>query len=167
MKKILYLFAGILLFSACGKQTKDNITLDITFKSEGPFFESSPESLQHQLADELTAFMKQHNATEANIEAVKLISASFTTTDSAGFADFSSLTLNMMAGGDSKAKEIAVQNPLSKENTFSAQPAGEADLAEHFKNKEKFLVCDLTPKKDRETPFEMKAKLTFEFTFKD
>lgn len=167
MKKILYLFAGILLFSACGKKTKENVTMDITFRSDGPFFESSPESLQHQLTDELASFMKQHHATEANIEEVKLISASFTTSDSTGFADFSALTLNMMAGGDSKAKEIAVQNPLAKENTFSAQPAGEADLAEHFKNKEKFLVCDLTPKKDRETPFELKAKLTFEFTFKD
>jgi hypothetical protein len=167
MKKILYLFAGMLLFSACGKQTKDNITLDITFKSDGPFFESSPESLQHQLTDELNAFMKENHATEVNIEGVKLISASFTTEDSAGFADFGSLTLNMMAGGDSKAKEIAVQNPLSKENSFNAQPAGDADLSEHFKSKEKFLVCDLTPKKDRENPFELKAKLTFEFTFKD
>ncbi|MEK0420781.1 MAG: hypothetical protein RLZZ161_632 [Bacteroidota bacterium] len=167
MKKILYLFAGMLLISACGKQTKDNITLDITFKSDGPFFEASPESLQHQLTDELTAFMKQHHATEANIEAVKLTSASFTTTDSSGFTDFGSLTLNMMAGGDSKAKEIAVQNPLSKENSFNAQPAGDADLSEHFKSKEKFLVCDLTPKKDRENSFELKAKLTFEFTFKD
>jgi len=159
--------SAVLLFSACGKQTKDNITLDITFKSDGPFFESSPESLQHQLAEELTVFMKQHNATEANIKAVKLISASFTTADSAGFADFNSLILNMMAGGDSKAKEIAVQNPLSKESSFSAQPAGDADLSEHFKSKDKFLVCDLTPKADRESPFEIKAKLTFEFTFKD
>jgi hypothetical protein len=167
MKKLLFLFTSAMLFAACGKQTKDNITLDITFKSDGPFFESSPESLQHQLTEELASFMKQHHATEANIEAVKLISASFNTTDSAGFADFSSLTLNMMAGGDSKAKEIAVQNPLAKEASFSAQPAGDADLSEHFKSKEKFLVCDLTPKKDRETPFELKAKLTFEFTLKD
>jgi hypothetical protein len=167
MKKILYLFAGMLMFSACGKQTKDNLTLDITFRSEGPFFESSPESLQHQLTDELTVFLKKHHATEANIEGVKLISAGFSTTDSTGFADFGSLTLNMMAGGDSKAKEIAVQNPMSAQNTFSAQPAGDADLAEHFKNKEKFLVCDLTPKKDREVPFELKARLTFEFTLKD
>ncbi|MFN5217771.1 MAG: hypothetical protein ACK5CL_03300 [Sphingomonadales bacterium] len=167
MKKLLFLFTASLLLGACGKQTKDNITLDITFKSDGPFFESSPESLQHQLTDELASFMKQHHATEANIEAVKLISASFTTSDSTGFGDFSSLTLNMMAGGDSKAKEIAVQNPLAKEASFSAQPAGDADLSEHFKSKEKFLVCDLTPKKDRDTPFELKAKLTFEFTLKD
>lgn len=167
MKKLLLLFTAAMLFGACGKQTKDNITLDITFKSDGPFFEASPESLQHQLSEELAGFMKQHQATEANIEAVKLISASFTTADSAGFADFSSLTLNMMAGGDSKAKEIAVQNPLPKGKTFTAQPAGKADLSAHFKNKEKFLVCDLTPKADREKPFEIKAKLTFEFTFKD
>lgn len=167
MKKILYLFVGVVLFSACGKQTKDNLTLDITFRSDGPFFESSPESLQHQLTDELASFLKEHHATEANIEGVKLISASFTTADSSGFADFGSLTLNMMAGGESKAKEIAVQNPLSKDNSFNAQPAGDADLSEHFKNKEKFLVCDLTPKSDRETPFELKAKLIFEFTLKD
>lgn len=167
MKKLLFLFTTALLFGACGNQTKENVTMDITFRSDGPFFESSPESLQHQITDELASFMKQHHATEANIEAVKLISASFTTSDSTGFADFSSLTLNMMAGGDSKAKEIAVQNPLSKEGSFSAQPAGDADLSEHFKSKEKFLVCDLTPKKDRDTPFELKAKLTFEFTLKD
>ena len=167
MNKIVFLIAGMLIFSACGKKTKQTVTLDFTFNSEGPFFESSPESLQHQLIDELNAFMKEHHATEANINAVNLTSATFSTSDSAGFSDFGSITLNMMAGGDSKAKEIAVQNPLPKENNFTAQPAGKADLAEHFKSKEKFLVCDLTPKINREKPFEMKAKLTFEFTFKD
>lgn len=167
MKKLLYLFAGMLMLSSCGKSVKDNLTLDITFRSDGPFFESSPESLQYELKDELQAFYKKHNATEANMESVKLISAGFTTADSAGFNGFSSLALNMLAGGDSKAKEIAVQNPLLKGNSFQAQAAGDADLMEHFKSKERFLVCDLTPKTDREAPFEMKATLTFEFTFKD
>ena len=53
MNKIVFLIAGMLIFSACGKKTKQTVTLDITFNSEGPFFESSPESLQHQLIDEL------------------------------------------------------------------------------------------------------------------
>ena len=37
-----------------------------------------------------------------------------------------------------RAKEIAVQNPLAKGNSFQAQAAGDADLMEHFKSKERF-----------------------------
>lgn len=166
MKKLIIAAAVLFMAGSCSKPEKHELVLDISFSSEGPFMEASPESLQYEMKQEVEDFLKSKGTDVSHISAVKLVSANFQTADSAGFSAFSACTVNLMAGGDSKAKEIAVKNPLDKTNTFTPDIAGDADLKEHFRSKEKFLVCDMTPSADRDKPFAMKGRFTFEITIK-
>lgn len=151
---------------SCSKPEKHELVLDVSFSSDGPFMEASPESMQYEMKQEVEDFLKAKGTDATHISSVRLTGASFETDDSAGFSSFSACTVNLLAGGDSKAKEIAVKNPLDKGKKFLTEIAGDADLKEHFRNKEKFLVCDMTPSTDRDKPFAMKGRFTFEITIK-
>lgn len=153
---------ALLMLGGCSKSEKHQLVLNATFSSEGPFMEATPESMQYELKQEVEAFLKEKGTDAAHIASVRLVSADFQTEDSAGFSGFSSCAVSMMAGGDSKAKELAVKNPLDKGKTFSPDIAEDADLKEHFASKEKFIVCDMTAAADSDKPFSMKGRFTFE-----
>ncbi len=165
----ILLFAGFsLLMAACTSTRTETLEMEVSFGSEEPFFAESPEALQYTLGTEISDRLKALDSDSSKIAEVKLVSAVFETADSSGFADFSSLTLNMMAGGDSKAKALGVCNPIdSASSKITLKVSQESDVREHFRNAQKFLVCDLTPKKDREKPFSMKARLRFEMKLKN
>jgi len=163
MKNIFKMAVVALMVAACGQKEKNVLELNAKFTKEGPFMAESPETFQFELKTEIEDFLKAKGLSADQVSAVKIISAELSTADSAKFSSFGSATLSIMAGGDSKAKEIGVKNPIKDAGTtLKLGVAADADMKEHFKSKDKFLTLDLTPLADREKGFECKAKLTFE-----
>jgi hypothetical protein len=167
MKNIFKMAVVALMLAACGQKEKNVLELNATFTKEGPFMAESPETFQFELKTEIEDFLKSKGLNAEQISSVKIISAELNTSDSAKFTAFSTATLSMMAGGDSKAKEIGVKNPIKgADAVVKLDVAQDADMKEHFKSKGKFLTLDLTPVADKESGFECKAILKFEIETK-
>ena len=163
MKNIFKMAVVALMLAACGQKEKNVLEINATFTKEVPFKAENPETFQFELKTEIEDFLKAKGLTADQVSAVKIVSAELSTTDSAKFSSFGAATLSIMAGGDSKAKEIGVKNPIKDAGaSVKLDVAQDADMKEHFKSKDKFLTLDLTPLADREKGFECKAKLTFE-----
>ena len=109
----------------------------------------------------MDSFLKSKGYKTEQLQSVKLISASLTTEDSAGFDIAGSATLSLSTP-KSNMQEVGVLNPLLKgTKSINLKTSDERELKGYFTEPKISMVCDLNLLKDRDADFTMMGKFRF------
>ena len=162
MKKLL-LLATVLtaLISGCAeKVSKTYETGPITFELSGPLF-MGPNTAQAVLEPDFSA-MGLGDLTADQIHEVKLVSATFTSSDSIPFQNWDGSVLQFVTD-NADMVNAAVMNPLEANgNSITLTGSAEADLSALFKDLPVYVVTDINLSEDVMGDLTFTGDLTFE-----
>lgn len=163
---ILASLLPVLLLASCSserKQLEHEISLSLT--CSGPLFEGS-NTAAPEFKNFMDSLLKSKGYKAEQLHSVKLISATLSTEDSAGFDNAGSATLSMSTP-KSNMQEVAVLNPLPKgSKSITLKTSDERELKAYFSEPNISMVCDLNLLKDRDTDFTMNGKMRFRILVK-
>lgn len=163
---ILASLLSVVLLAACTGETKQlehEISLPLT--CSGPLFEGS-NTAAPEFKNFMDSLLKSKGYKAAQLHSVKLISATLSTEDSAGFDIAASATLSMSTP-KSNMQEVGVLNPLPKgSKSITLKTSDERELKAYFAEPNISMVCDLNLTKDRDADFRVNGKFRFQILVK-
>lgn len=163
MNRLLVILA-LFFLASCSEGTKKIYTIEgVELVAEGPLFDG-PNTLQ---ASHIIDFNKIESGVKAEqIESVKLVKATVSTTDSAAFNSVRNFVLQFTST-DAKMQKAGVLNPVPKNtSTVELTPAAEAELTDNFKQKEIIIILDADLEGDRDDNLTYTGNFEFEITYK-
>lgn len=163
---ILASLLPVLLLASCAGETKQlehEISLPLT--CSGPLFEGS-NTAAPEFKNFMDSLLKSKGYKAEQLYSVKLISATLSTEDSAGFDLAVSATMSM-SSPKSNMQEVGVLNPLPKgSKRITLKTSDERELKTYFAEPNISVVCDLNLAKDRDTDFTMNGTFRFRILVK-
>jgi hypothetical protein len=140
----------LVMFQSCSSNKTEQVSMQITAASEGPYFSGSNSFFSEYNVD-LTTLISKKALKADNIKSVKLSKASIQSLEGAevDFSQFSSASLQVVAD-NAPMTSIAILNPIL-ENTSGAialTVSEEAELTDVFKESSFTFLLDLDFKED-------------------
>lgn len=129
--KIIYFLSALFLLSSCGRQIKQNLTLEpIKLTAKGPYFEG-PNSFQGKIGLDVIKFLQEKGFKKEQLKDIKIVKSSVNL-DSLSI-HIQDLTLQVVSEKESMQK-VAFINPLPHgSNNIQLSVAQEQkDLASYF-----------------------------------
>jgi len=157
----------VLFLAACGGKTKSlEHEVVLNLNCSGPILEGS-NTAAPEFKNFMDSLLKANGFKAEQLQSVKLVAASLTTEDSAGFDVATTATMSMLTP-KADIQEVAVLNPLPKgSKSITLKTSDERELRDYFSEQYISMVCDLNCAQDREADFNMKGNFRFRVLVKE
>ena len=147
---IAALFLALITLQSCGTSKSEQVAMNITVSSEGPYFSGSNSFFNTYNVD-LASLISEKSLTADDIKSVKLSKATIQPAEGTDidFNQFSSASLQVVSD-NTPMTSIAIINPIPDGASTSVElnASEEAELSDYFKESSFTYLLDLDFKED-------------------